>query len=233
MGKITVKHYLNTSVQPEIINNINHYPVYIRITINRKSTQYRSITGHKLSENDFNNYINGNNYSCDFSKYGIFDKEYFENEPIRIQKAFEFFINQCAFEQFNKRRFDFIWSWISGVFLMWTENGLINFMWGYTITSIDKEKMYSIFNKECSLVECLKNLNKYFGVDIKSQIHPIDMEVWENTELLLKHINKKNIFIDFVCNYREIIGKIKGIKNKENFIAIIKEVTEKFYEYSW
>ena len=59
VGKITVKHYLNTSVKrkgknPEDIE----YPIYIQITANRKTTQIRSLTNIYLSEKEFDEYIN-------------------------------------------------------------------------------------------------------------------------------------------------------------------------------
>lgn len=62
MGKITVKHYLNTRVLPvknmEDSNNNDYYPVYIQVTHNRKTTQIRSFIDALFTVNSFNNYEN-------------------------------------------------------------------------------------------------------------------------------------------------------------------------------
>lgn len=232
MGKVTVKHYLNTKIQPEIINNENYYPVYIQITINRKTTQYRSISLQKLSEKDFDNYIKGNDYNANFDKHGIESKEYFEKEPERIQKAFEFIIKVYKFESFkesDKGVFDIMWGWISGLFLLWTDNALITSTWNYLI-DIDntKEKFYNPFNKDISLVESINDLNKSFGVDIKDKIPKDDLELWNNIRLIIRNLKKWSVYIDFVCNYKTEIDNTKGIANKEKFKEAMKYIIENF-----
>lgn len=70
VGKITVKHYLNTSVKrkgksPEDIE----YPLYIQITANRKTTQIRSLTNIYFSEKEFDEYINNpSSFNIDINK---------------------------------------------------------------------------------------------------------------------------------------------------------------------
>jgi hypothetical protein len=233
MGKITVKHYLNTKTQPAVINNENHYPVYIQITVNRKTTKYRSITFCKLSEKEFNNYINGNVYKADFYENGVFTKEYFEKEPERIKSAFEFIAKRWGFEAFNKKTFSLVWSWVSELFLMWSDSALTQFLWNYMICSEDKGMFYKSFNMECTLTECIKCLNTIFDIDIKEKIPVEDLELWNNTDLLLKSLGKNSIYIDFVCNYKNEIEKVKGIKNKERFMEIIRHITENFGEFSY
>jgi len=232
MGKITVKHYLNTKVQPEVINDENYYPVYIQITINRKTTAYRSISLTELTEIQFNKYIQGYEYKANFTGLGVSVKEYFEKEPERIKKAFEYIIRHFKINKINKNNISNMWSWVNELFLMWTNRELIKSMWNYIECDATKEKIYKPFNTECSLNDCIKSLNKNFDIDIKNKIPIEDLELWDNTDLLLKHFGKHSIYIDFVCNYKYEIEKLKGIKNKERFIEIIKDVTENFYMFS-
>ena len=224
MGKITVKHYLNTKIKPEIRDNENCYPVYVQITMRRKTTQYRSLTFCTLSETEFNNYIKGHSYNADFIDRGIFTKEYFEKEPERIQKAIEFITNGWNFK-LSQSSFDLIWSWVKDLFLIWTDEGLISGMWGYIECNTNKAKIYKPFNKKYTLTDSIKTLNKVLHIDIKDKIIKEDLELWNNVTLLLKHYGKKSIYIDFVCTYKNEIKKIKGIKNKEEFIKMIQKIT--------
>ena len=43
MGKITVKHFLNTNLKPYVINKQNYYSIYVFVTANRKTTKLKSI----------------------------------------------------------------------------------------------------------------------------------------------------------------------------------------------
>jgi len=54
MGKITVKHYLNTNLKPYIINGEKYYSIYILVTANRQNTRIKSVKFSELyTENDF------------------------------------------------------------------------------------------------------------------------------------------------------------------------------------
>lgn len=109
MGKITVKHFLNTDVQSEqlrsylcggeeglILNDKDTlYPVYLQITINRKTTKLRSITKKRLSKQEFSAY----------QKRGTFygEKKYNNNNTSRflsreielVISSLDYFYNQC------------------------------------------------------------------------------------------------------------------------------------------
>jgi len=58
MGKITVKHYLNKRFKPTIIKNVECFPVYIQVIHNRINVQFKSFRIGKISENDFNYFLN-------------------------------------------------------------------------------------------------------------------------------------------------------------------------------
>jgi hypothetical protein len=51
MGKITVKHYLNTKLKGHEENGVTHYPLYVQITYNRKNTNFASEYNQRLSQN--------------------------------------------------------------------------------------------------------------------------------------------------------------------------------------
>ena len=59
MGKITVKHYLNTNLKPYLVRGEKYYSVYILITVNRKTTKVPSLEfGEFQTESDFEDIIN-------------------------------------------------------------------------------------------------------------------------------------------------------------------------------
>lgn len=56
-SKITVKHYLNTSLNPIVQSGKLEYPIYVQVTYKRKSYKFRSSNNYfeYLSETDLNN----------------------------------------------------------------------------------------------------------------------------------------------------------------------------------
>ena len=59
MGKITIKHFLNTNLKPYIINKQNYYSVYLLITAQRKTTKVKSLVFDEYySESDFESIFN-------------------------------------------------------------------------------------------------------------------------------------------------------------------------------
>lgn len=66
MGKITVKHYLNTNLKSYKINGEDYYSVYILVTANRQNTKVKSIKFNELyTENNYNELIQENNPNLD------------------------------------------------------------------------------------------------------------------------------------------------------------------------
>jgi len=58
MGKITVKHYLNTNLKPYIIRGENYYSIYALVIVNRKNTKVKSINFEEIyTEKDFEDII--------------------------------------------------------------------------------------------------------------------------------------------------------------------------------
>lgn len=64
MGKITVKHFLNTNLKPYIINGDKYYSIYLLVTSNRQNTKVKSYTYNEYySEKDFEEITNTSNKS--------------------------------------------------------------------------------------------------------------------------------------------------------------------------
>lgn len=62
MGKITVKHYLNTNLKPYIINGEKYYTIYALVTANRQNTKVKSNAFNEYyTENDFKEITDENN----------------------------------------------------------------------------------------------------------------------------------------------------------------------------
>ena len=87
MGKITVKHYQNKKLKPEIINGITQYPVYIRITYGRENERIKSLwLYHSVSEFEFENNAtikNLKDYETELIKDILYNN--IRNENVNIQ----------------------------------------------------------------------------------------------------------------------------------------------------
>ena len=62
MGKITVKHYLNTNLKPYVINGEKYFSIYALVTANRQNTKIKSKAFNEYyTENDFKEISNPEN----------------------------------------------------------------------------------------------------------------------------------------------------------------------------
>lgn len=61
MSKITVKHYLNKDLKPQIINGISEFPVYVQVIYNRNNYKFKS-------ENDWFEYLSDEKLSTELIK---------------------------------------------------------------------------------------------------------------------------------------------------------------------
>lgn len=86
MGKITIKHFLNTNLKPYVINKQNYYSIYLMITGQRKTTKVKSILFNEYySENDFESIFNS-----DLSE----DRMMVENEINSVKIICELVVNE-------------------------------------------------------------------------------------------------------------------------------------------
>ncbi|WP_028123266.1 hypothetical protein [Epilithonimonas tenax] len=86
MGKITIKHFLNTNLKPYVINKQNYYSIYLLITGQRKTTKVKSIV--------FNEYYSENDFETIFNSDNLEDNNLIENEINSIKIISEFVVNE-------------------------------------------------------------------------------------------------------------------------------------------
>ena len=59
MGKITVKHYLNTNLKPYIIDGEKYYKIYVLIRADTQNTKIKSdVSSNEYTETEFEKLIN-------------------------------------------------------------------------------------------------------------------------------------------------------------------------------
>jgi len=232
MGKITVIHFLNKNLKPKIINNEKHYPVYLQITRNRKNHQFKSTSEQLLTEKEFKNYINGVNYSGKYFTVGDkYSKEYFEREPIRIQRACEFYDNHVwLVKKYDKKMIEILWSIIKNELLKNTKERLIYDTWQYlTVANEAKNTIYKPFNKKNNFIDTLKELKNIYEIEIIDKVPAEDLELWENITLLLSNITEDSLYIDFICDFENVVNNTEKIKNKATFIKTIDDIIKQYY----
>ena len=99
MGKVTVKHYLNTNICVQKLNESDGkplndeilHPVYVQISFARKTTQIRSYTEMYLTIKDYEHYQTGDYEKMDNAQE---IKKYLVPEPKRIQTAIEYILKR-------------------------------------------------------------------------------------------------------------------------------------------
>lgn len=73
MGKITVKHYLNKRLKPEVEKfgkkTYLYYPLYVSLTVNKKNIRFRSHINADITEDEFENKSKEYKRYANFIKY--------------------------------------------------------------------------------------------------------------------------------------------------------------------
>jgi hypothetical protein len=106
MGKITVKHYLNTDRKEEQIRSYSigedgfivneediDYPVYIQITVNRKTTKLRSFTNRLLTKKEFSKYLDKGTFYNEKKICNSNSSYYLKNEIKNVTDSLDYFYN--------------------------------------------------------------------------------------------------------------------------------------------
>ncbi len=106
MGKITVKHYLNTDTKGEqmkvfslsgdefkIDEKNTLYPVYLQITVNRKTTKLRSYTSVVLYKPEFESYLKRGTYVGEKKEKDYNTGHYLSNEIESVKQSLNYFYN--------------------------------------------------------------------------------------------------------------------------------------------
>ncbi len=107
MGKITVKHFLNTNLKPYNINGVKYYSIYLLVTANRQNTKVKSYTYNEYySENDFIEITNSDNKE---------DSALLNNEVQTVTTIAEMIINEL--ELFDTALFAAIYNFFSSIYV--------------------------------------------------------------------------------------------------------------------
>jgi hypothetical protein len=224
MGKITVKHYLEKKVKPEIIfTNIVSYPLYVQITINRKTTQIKSLTEALMSEKAFEIYNNTgkvHNYETNILGNSPFLK--IENETKLIENSI-YFLEKIYNKTYNlskKRVREHLEKMLSNamdclIYSAWLQDT-------YGDPNIDW--FLSAFNKKSTMLENIKKINEVLKIDLADYLPKDFFKTWQTIELT-KFVKSREItFIEFVNeNYIEIMTKSLNEKKVIDFCLISKE----------
>lgn len=196
-GKVTVKHYLEKKVNPVLIyRDTLAYPIYVRITVNRKTTQLKSITEALMSEKAFEHYnktgeiynheteiINATNYYLSF-----------EEEPKLIQLCIEILASKYKNFDFSNRnvREQLI------TFLTSTRKTFIKL--GHTHDPYYDPSMIDFlftFNPEKSIIHSIKSFKTVINIDLRKFFPSEYLKEWQVIEMVKCLGIKEMPFIQF------------------------------------
>lgn len=245
MGKVTVKHYLNTNICVQELNKSDGkplngeilHPVYVQISFARKTTQIRSYTEICLTINDYEYYQAG-----DYEKIANAQeiKKHLVPEPKRIQTAIEYLLerNEKASEDKNFpkedltiNKFDDIRCEVEDL-LGLMEYQLIKYSWEYLAISGQRYlsdyksiDIHDVFKIENNLLDSLGIIKHITGYDLKPFFPQKELLFWKNIGFLINRYKKEGYsLIDFIENHESLINQVKEIKNKKIFIQEVKEL---------
>ena len=229
MGKITVKHYLEKKVKPTIIyRDVVAYPVYARITVNRKTTQLKSLTETLMSEAAFDNYIQGNDYSWE----SMMDcpTNYFmklPEEPNLIRMCIETIIQQDEDYNFSDRHT----REQLRLLLTSTRVAFIKSAWEReTYANFEIEAFVGSFSREQSLINSIKFFQDVIHVDIIRHIPNDYFKIWQVVELVKCLQIKERPFVEFInVDYQKMLVDASRDEKCREFCLISDEhnITDK------
>ena len=245
MGKVTVKHYLNTNICVQKLNESDGkplndeilHPVYVQISFVRKTTQIRSYTEMYLTIKDYEHYQTGDYEKMDNAQE---IKKYLVPEPKRIQTAIEYILkrNEKANEDkdFPKEnltisKFDDIRYDVEDL-LGLMEYQLIEHSWGYLAISSQRYlsdrnsiDIHHVFRIENNLLDSLNIIKNVTGYDLRPFFPQKELLFWENIGFLIRRYEDEGYtLIDFIENHESLINQVKEIKDKDIFIQEIKDL---------
>lgn len=158
MGKITVKHYLNRQLKPEIDGEYKYYPLYVSLTVNQRNIRKRSKIYLMIPEQEFEE-----GKSKDFLEYQK-QMEYEADLLIRITTKLMYdtdnkLINSdLIYSSFNKGKSKDEFVNLLNLYIDYYSYSIFNAV-QYSLTSMLRNEIYSklrpvfTFSKERESVE--------------------------------------------------------------------------------
>ncbi|PTD14369.1 hypothetical protein [Flavobacterium columnare] len=173
MSKITVKHFLNTRLKPEIENNVEKYPVFCMILFNRHTIIKKSITFLKLSKEEFEN----KKFSGKFKKQIELSLNYELGLIYRIVKIFAFDKDKNKISN-NFLNFDSRFSYKSKN----KELNQLNSYLNYYVSNVN-EAISNFIYKENVIIEFKSKIDSVFNFENNNDIKESIIEVFGNAEI--------------------------------------------------
>lgn len=249
-SKITVKHYLNTNVNPTYVLNKDDkdYPIYCRLSYKRKTISFRSFTGRLMTENEYDFYLK-NDYIVR-KKFTLSDipNDFTLNDELKyidaIIKILQ--IDNDEIDIFKKNFTDDLRDYFD-----YAKKIILKVSWGKYLNISLTESVYNsepsteikrlskiylkndkkpndfrnILNNENTLLENIKNLKSITKFDITSYFNSETILFWKVVELIINEYNDKPIIHVLVYSNEEKIAEI--CKNAK--LIISKEDAKKVY----
>lgn len=243
MGKITVKHYLNTKAKPNGWSTSglvkNTYPIYVQIihrrnVINKRSDtliectiegfEYYQQTGKIKDEEFFTLFSDG--YSLSTEKKIITNsiriledtkQPYDSSDLLNILSFFSKDIADCLIEQLEKDLF------IEGSILK--ESGKID--------NTDYYDFILSLKNKFGIYESLNNIKKYTNIDLSQFIKPEELKQFAVIQLIRSKYNNVSFaefyYSDFISDFKKIL-KTETVETFDNFCSIIFELIKGYAE---
>lgn len=231
MGKITVKHYLNTKIKPisYFDDGKDYFPIYTQITYNRKTTQLRSFTDAITTKAGFDEIENGN---ADFKEIGFIHPY---NDGLNIIEALKkeerdiglsiYYILSHNIQIDGKHELreilQLFFVYISEILI---ENAFYDWIADkfHDHKTYKATRLYDAFNERFTLYDSIDLIKKYTKIDLSEYIAPKDWELSKYIYFYLKRTSNLT-YIDLLrSDYKTEVNNIKEIKNKEMMIEFIE-----------
>lgn len=244
MGKITVKHYLNTDVKEEISpayifdgRNFQEsikdtlYPVYLQITVNRKTTKLRSPSNVRLFTHEFNEYASKSTYSGE-KKYTDYNTNLFLYKEVElIKSALDYFYNEKKEDQEKIPIREVVNYYMQDI----GDGPFCEKIYCATLGEINNSNYLfidEIIRKDVNTVLIVDYLVNKFGIDIYSLIDNDSISLLNAFDLLFKSMikDKKGKIIGKLIEWysgslRQTFESYLQKKSIKNIDLIIRDIT--------
>ncbi|MDR1115839.1 MAG: hypothetical protein LBL33_06810 [Tannerella sp.] len=249
MGKITIKHYLNTKIAPSIINDgylkpfsvsttgkdNEFYPLYVQITQNRKTTQIKSLTEAKLTISGFQTFVEQgtfyrkDGYYCfseDGRTHGTRRLVRPENEIKLIKLCYEYY--QGIGRQLDDNDPYTPLSTKLLRLMRGVEETLLKTAW---LHIPNQETILDAFNQEYTILDSIEIIKNACGFDIYDFISPKVLMLFKSVDILSKLFGDDITYIEFISSdFESKIQSINGTSEmKRIFLYYAKFLTNSFF----
>ena len=209
MGKITVKHYLNTNLKPYIINGDKYFSIYVLVTANRQNT--------KVKSNAFNEYYSEKDFAEIINPKNKIDLAAIRNEETAIINIASLIISEL--EIFDTTLFAAIYNHYKNIFV-WDLDIEFSGLFSYS-----DSKSTNLFNKDRNRlgIDISDFLNKPL-LPNGNGVQQINLYEWYSSigQLQLRKYVKENSCIKDMDNAIEILNKIVFYKSFQDLKSIIE-----------